>query len=110
MLAKPHYNQLICLIQYSNVNLFDPFKIDLPIRDIITDVWSKLSSYHTLIVNAPPGSGKSTLLPLALLKEPWLHEQKIIMLEPRRLAAKTIAERMSFLLGEQVGKTVGYRI
>jgi len=50
------------------------------------------------------------LLPLALLNEPWLTNQKIIMLEPRRLAARTIAERMAFLLGEELGQTVGYRI
>jgi ATP-dependent helicase HrpB len=50
------------------------------------------------------------LLPLALFEEAWLTGQKIIMLEPRRLAARTIAERMAFLLGEEVGQTVGYRI
>src|SRR5690606_21675564 len=87
-----------------------PFHIDLPVRDIIVDVRSQLSTGNTLIVNAPPGAGKSTLLPLAILEEPWLSEMKIIMLEPRRLAAKSIAARMASLLGEDIGETVGYRI
>ncbi|QNF35603.1 ATP-dependent helicase HrpB [Adhaeribacter swui] len=89
---------------------FNPFTIDLPVREIIPDVQAQLTDRNTLIVQAPPGAGKSTLLPLALLNEPWLANQKIIMLEPRRLAARTIAERMAFLLGEEVGQTVGYRI
>src|SRR5690606_4460133 len=61
-------------------------------------------------VSAPPGAGKSTLLPLAIFEEPWLSGMKIIMLEPRRLAAKSIAARMASLLGEDIGETVGYRI
>ncbi|WP_187261411.1 ATP-dependent helicase HrpB [Pontibacter beigongshangensis] len=89
---------------------FNPFTIDLPVREIIPAVREHLSVQNTLIVNAPPGAGKSTLLPLALLDEAWLQGQKIIMLEPRRLAAKTIAERLAQLLGEEVGQTVGYRI
>ncbi|KAA5548825.1 ATP-dependent helicase HrpB [Adhaeribacter rhizoryzae] len=89
---------------------FNPFNIDLPVREIIPAVKEQLSAKNTLIVNAPPGAGKSTLLPLALFEEAWLTGQKIIMLEPRRLAARTIAERMAFLLGEEVGQTVGYRI
>lgn len=89
---------------------FDPFTIQLPVTEIISDVRKELSSGNTLIVNAPPGAGKSTLLPLALLNEPWLDGKKIIMLEPRRLAAKTIAARMADLLGEETGETIGYRI
>ncbi|PIQ21720.1 MAG: ATP-dependent helicase HrpB, partial [Cytophagales bacterium CG18_big_fil_WC_8_21_14_2_50_42_9] len=89
---------------------FNPFTIDLPVREIIPEVKEQLAARNTLIVQAPPGAGKSTLLPLALLEEPWLGNQKIIMLEPRRLAARTIAERMAFLLGEELGQTVGYRI
>jgi ATP-dependent helicase HrpB len=89
---------------------FDPFTIDLPIREIIPTVKEQLIKENTLIVNAPPGAGKSTLLPLALFNEPWLEGKKILMLEPRRLAARTIAYRMSSLLGEEVGQTVGYRI
>jgi len=89
---------------------FDPFKIDLPVTEIIPRVRQLLAEQNTLIVNAPPGAGKSTLLPLALLEEVWLNGKKILMLEPRRLAAKTIAARMSSLLGDEVGQTVGYRI
>jgi ATP-dependent helicase HrpB len=89
---------------------FDPFAIDLPIREVITEVRLHLSDTNTLIVHAPPGAGKSTLLPLALLDEPWLEGKKILMLEPRRLATRTIATRMAFLLGEEVGKTSGFRI
>src|SRR6478735_5249152 len=79
---------------------FNPLSIDLPVREIIPAVQEHLSKSNTLIVNAPPGAGKSTLLPLAIFNEPWLEGKKVLMLEPRRLAAKTIAERMSSLLGE----------
>lgn len=89
---------------------FDPFKIELPVTEIIPRVREQLRDQNTLIVNAPPGAGKSTLLPLALVDEPWLNGKKIIMLEPRRLAAKTIAARMSSLLDDEVGQTIGYRI
>ncbi|UXP31661.1 ATP-dependent helicase HrpB [Reichenbachiella agarivorans] len=89
---------------------FDPYSIDLPITEVINPTKENLQTQNTLIVHAPPGAGKSTLLPLALLNESWLTGKKIIMLEPRRLAARSIAERMSQLLGEQVGHTVGYRI
>lgn len=89
---------------------FDPFSINLPVTDIIQSVRESLSKDQTLIVTAPPGAGKSTLIPLSLLHEPWLSGKKIIMLEPRRLAAKTIAARMASLLGEELGQTIGYRI
>ncbi len=89
---------------------FDPYKIDLPITEVIDEVKAHLTADNTLIVNAPPGAGKSTLLPLTLMQEEWLKGQKIIMLEPRRLAARTIASRMSELIGDQVGKRVGYRV
>ena len=61
-------------------------------------------------MNAPPGAGKSTLLPLALMQETWLEGKKIIMLEPRRLAARTIAARMASLLQEDIAQRVGYRV
>ncbi len=89
---------------------FDPFKITLPVTEIIPQVREQLAKTNTLIVNAPPGAGKSTVLPLALLDEPWLEGKKIIMLEPRRLATKSIALRMASLLDEEVGQSVGYRI
>ncbi len=82
----------------------------LPVQEIVAAVLTHFQTESTLIVKAPPGAGKSTLLPLTFLNEPWLKDKKIIVLEPRRLAAKTIATRMSQLIGEQVGETVGYRI
>ena len=89
---------------------FNPFQYHLPVADIIDEVKNHLTNHNTLIVNAPPGAGKSTLLPLTLLDENWLAGKKIIMLEPRRLAAKTIATRMAELWGDKVGETIGYRI
>ena len=89
---------------------FNPFQYHLPVADIIDEVKNHLANHNTLIVNAPPGAGKSTLLPLTLLGENWLAGKKIIMLEPRRLAAKTIATRMAELWGDKVGETIGYRI
>jgi len=89
---------------------FDPKSLDLPIVDILEEVKEKLQEDTTLIVHAPPGAGKSTLLPLAILEEEWLKDQKIILLEPRRLAAKSIAMRMAEMMGEKVGETIGYRI
>ncbi|MCW3788008.1 ATP-dependent helicase HrpB [Plebeiibacterium sediminum] len=88
----------------------DPYKIDLPVVAIFDEVKAVLKEENTLIVNAPAGAGKSTLLPLVLMNEDWLQGKKIIMLEPRRLAAKTIALRMAQLLNEKVGESVGYRI
>jgi ATP-dependent helicase HrpB len=90
--------------------IFNPFDIELPIREIIDEVRETLAKQNTLIVHAPAGAGKSTILPLALLKQDFLKGKKILMLEPRRLAARTIASRMAQLLGEDVGETVGYRI
>jgi len=89
---------------------FDSNKIDLPIVEVIQQIKDKLNNNNTLIVNAPPGAGKSTILPLALINEPWLKGKRILMLEPRRLAAKTIAARMSELIGDKLGNKVGYRV
>ncbi len=82
----------------------------LPILDILPEVKNTLRSCNTLILQAPPGAGKSTLLPLEIMNEPWLEGKKMIMLEPRRLAARSVASRMASLLNEPVGETVGYRI
>jgi ATP-dependent helicase HrpB len=83
---------------------------DFPIQQIIPDVKRVLEKQTLLILQAPPGAGKSTILPLQLLNEPWLTAKKIIMLEPRRLAARAVATRMASLLEEPVGRTVGYRV
>jgi ATP-dependent helicase HrpB len=82
----------------------------LPILEIIPELKEKFLQHRILILQAPPGAGKSTALPLELLHEPWLKDQKMIMLEPRRLAARSVAARMSVLLEEEVGTTVGYRV
>ncbi|HEV8322319.1 MAG TPA: DEAD/DEAH box helicase, partial [Myxococcota bacterium] len=69
-----------------------------------------LREARAAVLVAPPGAGKTTLVPLALLDEPWLAPRGIVMLEPRRLAARAAAARMAAILGEAVGETVGYRI
>ncbi|MDX5320508.1 MAG: ATP-dependent helicase HrpB, partial [Bacteroidota bacterium] len=89
---------------------FDPFSIDLPIVEVIPELRERLSEENVLIVHAPPGAGKSTLLPLALMDEAGLSDGKILMLEPRRLAAKSIAMRMADLIGQKAGERIGYRV
>ncbi len=81
-----------------------------PIHEVVEAVRSKLSETNIVILQAPPGAGKSTILPLELLSETFLSGRKMIMLEPRRLAARSVAQRMASLLGEDVGETVGFRI
>lgn len=83
---------------------------DLPIKSVLGELEAALATLPTAVLAAPPGSGKTTLVPLALLAEQWLTGNRIIVLEPRRLAARAAARRMSELLGEAVGETVGYRI
>ena len=82
----------------------------LPIETIIPKLQRAVSEHRNTVLTAQPGAGKTTHVPLALLKEPWLANQRMIMLEPRRLAARAAAHRMAVTLGEQVGETVGYRI
>ena len=82
---------------------------ELPAWSIADEVSQTLREQQAVVITAPPGAGKSTLLPLTLMLDAPV-EGKILMLEPRRLAARQIAERMAELLGEPVGKTVGYRI
>lgn len=82
----------------------------LPIDSLLPDLRDALSAHHEVVLEAPPGAGKTTRVPLALLDAPWLAGQKILMLEPRRLAARAAAERLASELGERVGETVGYRI
>ncbi|SDG39431.1 ATP-dependent helicase HrpB [Phytopseudomonas seleniipraecipitans] len=82
----------------------------LPIDSLLPDLCRALASRHEVALEAPPGAGKTTRVPLAVLDQPWLAGQRIIMLEPRRLAARAAAERLASELGETVGETVGYRI
>jgi ATP-dependent helicase HrpB len=83
---------------------------DFPIEEVIPQVKQHLHAHRTLVLQAPPGAGKSTVLPLRLLNESWLQDRKILMLEPRRLAARSVALRLAQQLGEEPGETVGYRI
>ncbi|NOS55090.1 MAG: DEAD/DEAH box helicase, partial [Cyclobacteriaceae bacterium] len=81
-----------------------------PVLDVLPDLIERLNQHSIVILQAPPGAGKSTVLPLQLLDVPWLKKSKIILLEPRRLAARSVAARMASLLNEEVGQTIGYRI
>lgn len=89
---------------------FDFASLNLPISQVIEPLRQQLRDRDEAILEAEPGAGKTTCVPLALLDQPWLKQQKILMLEPRRLAAKHAASRMASLLGEALGQTVGYRI
>ena len=82
----------------------------LPIYEALPALKQHLRTARTVILQAPPGAGKSTVLPLELLDESWLRGQRILMLEPRRLAARAVATRMADVRGEAVGQTVGYRV
>lgn len=84
--------------------------LNLPINDVLIEIQNTLNTHSRLVLQAPPGAGKTTAVPIALLDQDWLHNQQIIMLEPRRLAARNAAARMAYLLGEKVGETVGYQI
>ena len=81
---------------------------DLPVRTVLPDVAAALAANRTVVLQAPPGSGKTTLTAPALLDAPWLAGRRILLLEPRRLAARAAARYMARLLGEEVGGTVGY--
>jgi len=81
----------------------------LPIHAVLDSIATALSAESTLVLAAPPGAGKTTVVPLHLLKSDWLGDQKIMLLEPRRIAARAAAERMAATLGESAGETVGYR-
>ncbi|MHB1274129.1 MAG: ATP-dependent helicase HrpB, partial [Rhodanobacter sp.] len=81
-----------------------------PITPLLSQIVASLAAHPRLVLEAPPGAGKTTQLPLALLDAPWLAGQKIVMLEPRRIAARAAAQFMAQQLGEEVGRTVGYRI
>lgn len=84
--------------------------LNLPINEALPELLQSLIERDEAVLEAPPGAGKTTCVPLALLDAPWLGSGIIMLLEPRRLAARAAAERMAQLLGEKVGETVGYRI
>jgi ATP-dependent helicase HrpB len=82
----------------------------LPIDAVLPELQAQLARSQSCVLEAPPGAGKTTRAPLALLDAPWLKGRKILMLEPRRVAARMAAARMAQELGEPVGETVGYRV
>jgi len=86
------------------------FDTPLPIDAVLDPLAVALAGGNAAVLVAPPGAGKTTRVPLALLDAPWIGNRKIIMLEPRRIAARASAERMAKTLGERVGETVGYRV
>ncbi len=79
----------------------------LPIDAVLPELLAALGSRPNAVLVAPPGAGKTTRVPLALLDAPWRNDGRIIVLEPRRLAARAAASRMAASLGEEVGGTVG---
>ncbi|WP_230531455.1 ATP-dependent helicase HrpB [Microvirga roseola] len=86
------------------------FDTSLPIDAVLDDLTASLRARSSAVLVAPPGAGKTTRVPLVLLDEPWVKDGKIIVLEPRRLAARAAAARMAQTLGEAVGETVGLRV
>ncbi|MGJ4898693.1 ATP-dependent helicase HrpB [Bradyrhizobium oligotrophicum] len=86
------------------------FDTPLPIDDVLDELSGTLERSNTAVLVAPPGAGKTTRVPLALRDAVWVGDKKIIVLEPRRIAARASAERMAKSLGERVGDTVGYRV
>ncbi len=81
----------------------------LPIHAVLEPLKAALSATNAVVLAAPPGAGKTTVVPLALLDQAWLGDQKVLVLEPRRLAARAAADRMATTLGQKAGGTVGYR-
>ncbi|ANL32191.1 ATP-dependent helicase HrpB [Rhizobium phaseoli] len=83
---------------------------ELPVSHVLPAIGVALAEHKRAVLSAPPGAGKTTLVPLYLLEQAWRGDGRIILLEPRRLAARTAASRMASLIGQQVGGTVGYRM
>jgi hypothetical protein len=86
------------------------FDTSLPIDDALPRLAAALAQRNAAVLVAPPGAGKTTRVPLVLVDEPWAKDKKILVLEPRRLAARAAASRMASTLGEEVGETVGLRV
>ncbi len=81
---------------------------DLPVSDVLPELTDALDTSGSAVLTAPPGAGKTTIVPLALLAQDWAQTGRIILIEPRRIAARSAARRMASLIGEEPGKTVGY--
>jgi ATP-dependent helicase HrpB len=94
---------------YRTAPVKSPSLPDLPIKEALPALTGALMEHRGVLLEAPPGAGKSTIVPIVLLQNPWLDGQRILMLEPRRIAARAVANRMSQLLGESVGRTIGFR-
>jgi ATP-dependent helicase HrpB len=86
------------------------FDTPLPIDVALPELTAALRGSNCAVLVAPPGAGKTTRVPLVLIDEPWAKDKKILVLEPRRLAARAAAARMAATLGEKVGDTVGLRV
>jgi ATP-dependent helicase HrpB len=86
------------------------FAAPLPIDDVLPALRSALAEHSSAVLVAPPGAGKTTRAPLALLDVPWAKDKRLILLEPRRIAARAAAARMAATLGEKVGETIGLRV
>jgi len=82
---------------------------ELPILAALPELRAALRAHRNAVLEAPPGAGKSTVVPLALLDEPWLAGRRILMLQPRRIAARAVARRLAQLAGSEPGQLVGYR-
>ena len=81
-----------------------------PITPLLPEIRASLAAHPRLVLEAPPGAGKTTQVPLALLDEAWLGGGKLLMLEPRRIAARAVATFLARQLGQEPGQNIGYRI
>ncbi len=107
---KPRRRPLARQAATCHLSLMDGLIPKLPIDEVLPNICAALSTRTRAVLTAPPGAGKSTRVPLALKDEPWAAGGKILLLEPRRLAARAAADRMAATLGEELGETVGLRM
>src|SRR5690606_22493027 len=87
-----------------------PAPARLPVHDVLPELRARLAAGGNAVLVAPPGAGKSTVVPLALLDEPWTAGQRLLLLEPRRLAARAVATRLAAPLRARRGQTIGWRM
>jgi ATP-dependent helicase HrpB len=111
-IAVAYISQTPCRPGANRVNepSMNSFGFALPIDDVLSALTAALRARDAAVLVAPPGAGKTTRVPLVLADEPWAQGRKILVLEPRRIAARAAAERMAATLGESAGETVGYRV